>query len=59
MTKHILVSDPDRYGESQEVALCAAHLGEALKIEGLGLGEYVIDADDDIDCEECGRGKAS
>jgi hypothetical protein len=54
MTKLILVSDPDPHGESHHALLCREHLESAMRLAPLGAGEYVLDADEDADCEECG-----
>lgn len=53
MATHLLVSDPDRHGESGRVCLCDNHLASALARSPLGASEYVITADDDVDCEQC------
>lgn len=49
---HILVSDPDRDGNSQHVVLCTPHLQDYLRQSPLGQGEYVVDVQDGT-CDEC------
>ncbi len=55
MGKHILVTEGQWQadGQSQESLLCDRHLADAMKRQGLSAGEYVIDADDDLLCDEC------
>jgi hypothetical protein len=57
MTKTLLVSDPGPDGESQQVIYCTPHLEAACALAPLSTREYVLQADDDVDCEEC-RGRA-
>jgi hypothetical protein len=49
----ILVSDPGPDGESEHSVYCETCLEKALALSPLSAGEYVIDADDDIQCPHC------
>lgn len=49
----LLVSEPDRFGESNTMLYCSKHLDAALRSVPLGKGEYLVTADEDLDCDEC------